>query len=117
MKDFEDIYINKFIYFIKTNNYGIEYIENINLYREIIKLFIIKNNLNQSEIEILLSILDKNNILIKNNIIDVKNKLETFDSDNIDFFDKLANNDINTWIFIGMILISFIIIIMVVLNK
>jgi len=96
------------------------------LYKEIIKLFIIKNNLSNDSIELLISILDKNKLFIKNNIIKITNKLENFESDNIInlidndnilFFDKLANNDINTWIFIGIILISFIIIIMMILNK
>lgn len=33
------------------------------------------------------------------------------------FLNKLTTNDINTWIFMGMIIISFLIIIMIIINK
>jgi hypothetical protein len=52
-------------------------------------------------------------------------KLENFFSDsdverennNLSFFDKLVNNDINAWLFIGMIVIGILIIMMILLTN
>ena len=67
-------------------------------------------------------------IIITNTINKIRNKFENFnvlseennyfyENKNLPFVDKLINNDINTWIFVGVILISFLIIIMIIFYK
>jgi len=68
---------------------------------------------------------NSNDDINKNSNDNISNyqQLENFFSDtdqenkNILFFDKLANNDINTWLFIGMIVIGILIIIMILLTN
>ena len=129
IKDMEVLeykYVDKFINFMKINNFNIEHIENINLFGEIIKLFIIKNNLNEEEIKIFIDTIYKYKPLLKSKITEIKNISENYDiTDKKNIGDIFSDNDeplflsklINTWIFFGIILISFIIIIMVTINK
>lgn len=61
-----------------------------------------------------------------NDNINTSSSLETFNNQNYNeeeqikqntLFDKLSNNDINSWIFLGMIIISLIVIIMFLFNN
>jgi len=138
--DSENKYINNFIHYIKTNGLGTEIFNDVNLFKEIIKFYIINKNFNQNEIELFIKTINNNKLIIFNNIKNSNNvensnnvgnlnnaenlnNIENFysngDNENKQntFIDKLINNDINTWIFIGMILISFVIIIMIIINK
>jgi hypothetical protein len=128
-EDYKNNYLNEFLNFIELNDYNIDCIENTNMLNEIIKFFIIQNNLDENEIKIFADLVYKNKSFLKKKI---ENKINNFntqenfntqdnneieENNNSTFFNKLANNDINTWIFIGIILISLIMIIMVILKN
>ena len=130
-EDFKNNYLNEFLNFIELNDYDIDSIENTNLFNEIIKFFIIQNNLDENEVKIFADLVYKNKSFLKKNIENKINNINTQENFNINtqdnnvfnennnstFFNKLVNNDINTWIFLGIILISIIMIIMIILQK
>jgi len=135
-ENFEKEYLIKFINFIKNNNFNKEDIKNTNSFKQIIKLFIAQNNLTEKEINIFINIIFKYESVIFNEIFvltePVEHPIENFkniaddialsensilNNNNSTFFNRLVDNDINTWIFIGIILISFIILIMIFINK
>jgi hypothetical protein len=119
-------YIDDFIIFINNNNF--DKIKDENTYKILIKSFIMQNNLNQEEIIIFLNNLKKINMqeffLEPLNLIENFNTEEKYNEKEEKYNEKedilinnLVNNDINAWIFIGIILISFIILIMIILNR
>lgn len=115
-------FINNFINYMKSNNYGHEYIDDNMTFSKIINLYIKENDLN--EIESFENII-KNKSFIRSKIANLK-RIENYDNlsnlnSNINneqntTLSKLANNDINTWLFIGIILLSFTIIIMMIIK-
>lgn len=123
---------NIFIKYLKLNQIDFLSLTNKEIFTVTIKKFISENKLNQEQILDFLNLL-KNKI----NEQDEKNNLENNIDNNINTFEKMENfdnlikneeynysllfdlgkNDINTWIFLSVILISFIIIIMIIIYK
>lgn len=140
--------LKKFVKYLKNNNINFEELNDNIFFNNIIKKYIVENNIEPENVisfleELKLKInLPKNNLL-KNiipdtpdtNEIDNSNKIlnkeymiENFQDypTNIENENKikeksimnlLINNDINTWLFIGVILISLVLIIMVTIYK
>ena len=136
--EFNDINkINNFEEIIKS------YITEKNLNQENISIFLHSIYKNKTSLKNKLNSIKKNFVTNKNtnddidivtndthnelnatneyNELDATNEYNELNATNeyneLNFIDKLIKNDINTWIFIGIILISFIIIIMVMINK
>jgi len=132
--------LNNFFEFASDNNFDFENPEPT-LLNNLIKSFIIENKLSEENIIVLLNGVKKelyylNNIKTNPNP-NPTNSIPTDSNDNEYFtntntntnthtqiemtnasvLDSLKNNDINTWIFVGIILISFVIVIMIVIHK
>lgn len=121
-----------FIDYLKLNNLSIIELENSKIFEYIIKKFILDKKLNQKQtIDFLSDIKNKfseenfkqnlnNNHDSKNNInnIIIKENFQNFTEqekyDNL-IYEQLINNDINTWILSGIILLSIVILIMMII--
>ena len=120
------------------NNFNI--LNNIEIndefYKSILKKFIFDNKLNQTQIIDLINNLKKlkKNIYINSDNLSKTNDIESFDNLNSSesdivfitesennkqnkLFNSLVNNDINSWIFMGIILISIVLVLMIIIYK
>ena len=120
------INIKNFFKYLKNKNIDLTKLNEQNILSNSIKLFIIENNLNKNDTFVFLKefqqILDIN----ANDNIEITNKLDlnienfqtiNLEQQNKDIFELLKNNDINAWLFMGCIFISFIIIIMIIIHN
>lgn len=124
------INIKNFIKYLKENNIDLTKLNEHNILSNSIKLFIIENNLNENDTLVFLKELEQildNNTIDNIEIRDIKKldlNVENFQTINLeqqiknkDIFELLKNNDINTWLFMGFIFISFIIIIRYIIHN
>ena len=133
--------LNKFIFYLKINNTTLQKLEDKIEFNKLVKHFIINNNFEKEYILPFLKLIEKNlnvikeelknmnNTLLKENFSEIKQEdkvlLSSFNdtennnilnnSDNM-IIDKLINNDINTWLFVGIIVISLIILVMIIIK-
>lgn len=133
--------LNKFIFYLKINNTTLQKLEDKIEFNKLVKHFIINNNFEKEYILPFLKLIEKNlnvikeelknmnNTLLKENFSEIKQEdkvlLSSFNdtannnilnnSDNM-IIDKLINNDINTWLFVGIIVISLIILVMIMIK-
>lgn len=138
------IVLKNFILFLKEHNINLKQLGDKLLLEDIIKKFLLKNVLSHEQIINFLkelknftecveyepliepNKLNKQNEQNEQNEQSVLNNMEYFDnsigqnnvgSEKDEIFDSLKNNDINTWLFIGVIIISFIIVVMMSIHK
>ena len=151
--------VKKFVRYLKKNKIDFEELNNHTFLNNIIKKYIIENNINQNyivafleELKIKINSSDPTNLtnslkIFPSNLKDSDSNLNTDSDMNSDtnsdletkifenfenyqngidneqmtnkksIIELLSNNDINTWLFIGVILISFIFIIMITIHK
>ena len=99
--------LNSFVDYLKNN-----FDKNNKDINKVIQHFIIEYKINDNQKKyLLINLNEKFNI---NNNLDIK---EDFNQENLSIYDELINNNINTWLFIGVIIISIIIIIMAIIKK
>ena len=122
------INIKKFVKYLKEKNIDLTKLNEHNILSNSINLFIMENKLNEQDVYVFLKelnqILDNNTNFEINDINKLDLNIENFQDINSeqqikskDIFELLKNNDINTWLFMGFILISFIIIIMIIIHN
>jgi hypothetical protein len=137
--------LKKFMRYLNKNNISFEELNNNTFFNKTIKKYILENNIEPNNVIIFLEELklklnsfsnsntnlsqnDFKNIETFENTNDVptpghfQNDLVNFENDTLSIKNKnimelLTNNDINTWLFIGVILISLVFIIMMTIYK
>ena len=129
-------HVKIFLIYLKKKNINFEELNNNTTFNKLVKNFVLEYKLNQQEIILLVTQIKKLSNFLKNkkdviedtnteNINDKNSNLSESDlsetininSENNYLLNKLSKNDINTWIFMGVIIISIIILIMIIIYK